>query len=255
MDLSKKPTTITSLIYIVPTMIFFIFSFFEIRSANIKKEEVKSELISMNKTFERQYVESKNLSLLINSELPQIYDGYEKTENVSLAVERLITTVKASGEFSIDEGSSICDSQCSENKELKLEVEKLRKLLAIQVTKPNMYSIYFGSDNDDLTPQVIKHLKTIIKEQNKFRYLQVVGFTDSVGNSAYNCTLAAKRNNAITELINKWNNELNIVSVAVGEMQNQDKKGDKILVDNQFNRRVDLYFSMTSEKARTQSCN
>jgi outer membrane protein OmpA-like peptidoglycan-associated protein len=132
-----------------------------------------------------------------------------------------------------------------------IEVQKLKN----QTLKVNIASeVSFGFDSASLTPAFIPKLtklSEIIKRYPK-TIIHVVGYTDSIGSSAYNMTLSQRRAQSVVDYFAQQG----IASqrlVAVGRGETQPRASNDTEAGRQLNRRVELFIKPIIEGQESEA--
>ena len=107
--------------------------------------------------------------------------------------------------------------------------------------EPQRFTIYFGFDRDDVTPEDAVELDSIAEMARETRNLglAVTGYTDSVGSQAYNQALSLRRAERVREVLIDMGVDGDRMSIAArGETEQEVITGDNIAEAR--NRRVVL---------------
>ncbi|HEX8562222.1 MAG TPA: OmpA family protein [Flavobacterium sp.] len=114
----------------------------------------------------------------------------------------------------------------------------------LPVAAQQQYSVYFESDQFDLTPKQVQLLEKWTTENDSVKIVGVYGFCDEDGSSGYNDTLAKKRiDHVISRIRGKINLRDDFRTRSFGELHQQSK----IKAEN---RKVTLYYLEPKDLSR-----
>lgn len=113
--------------------------------------------------------------------------------------------------------------------------------LAAQPISPSHFRLYFLSDTDVLTPESQQQYRSVFDDikRRPVAQVEVVGYTDTRGEKAYNQQLSLKRASAICDRLVHDSLDLKSISIAGrGELDPAVPTGDQ--VSEPRNRRVEI---------------
>jgi hypothetical protein len=209
------------MLVLIPTFSFFVYTYIKVGSA--------SNAISSNRQIDR------------------IISGSPDSINVTATTEKATEIVDAIKEVYViaSGGAPLLDTPLEQVKFLEEEIQRLSSELtsrgyakgtlldrvvkmdgdnaveypAIVKSGVDTYDVFFGFNNDSITPPVEKALLDLFNEPDvtKLRFVQLIGYTDRSGNPEYNCKLAIRRLHEVSEFISKHFPFLRITSIPAGE--------------------------------------
>lgn len=241
--MNRHPMALFVVLVISPAIAFFCYAYFKIGKASISiVSQEKSKVILSNNgrsTLSTQDIPSEisKISDVLSDSQRIVLGGDSDTSITPLTkIEEIHTILKQASGILSDVGYSegpfldrikkavvLPKNMLEEDQEtVSPTTENSEEQLdcwVIWQSGENTYDLFFGLNNDSLTPPVEEALKKLLEENflSDRKVVHLSGFTDTTGSASLNCKLAKQRLQQVSDFIISNFPEYHISTTAHGE--------------------------------------
>lgn len=272
MNIKTLPSFI--LLVIIPTFVFFIYAYIKIgdaSSAIISQSEIK-KIVTNKDDYSYEFTQQPSQIKAITD---AVYSSLNITEDsnfkVTIAPEyqarsllnnlSRVSSVLTTAGYSEGDLFERVNNMASTIKEVSIKNDnqvndkKQTVWRAIWQVDENTYDVFFGINNNSITPPVEFALRRLLNENVKSGKLSVhlSGFADRIGVDIKNCRLAKNRLKKVEDFIVKDFSNFQITTTASGELRVPFYPEKDGLIEPR-NRIVRIYFKPNSTEFYGPAC-